>query len=432
MDTFAFIQHLAVALAIGLIIGIERGWKQREEAEGERAAGLRTLALAGLLGGVWGALARSFGAWGVLALGLAFAVFTAAIVLFRWREIEHAKSYGATTAVAAMLAFSLGAFAMVDMVAAAAAGVAAAMLLALKAALHGWLKRLTWEELRAGLVLLAMTVILLPMLPDREIDPLGALNPHEIWLMTITIAALSFAGYVAIRVAGAERGVVLSGLAGGLVSSTVVTLTMAKLGRHHPERQHLCAAASLLASTVMALRVLAIASVFNATLVRWLLPTLGAAVLAQVLFSGTLLRWKSNGNEAVAGPLELKNPFDLTVVLGFGALLAAIMVFAKVLTVWTGTTAVMALAAASGLAEVDAITLSMARLGRTDLAAQTAAYAILLALGVNSVAKAVLATIAGGRTIGALVAAGTALSIAAGLAGLWLAADWDPFALAGR
>jgi uncharacterized membrane protein (DUF4010 family) len=425
MDTFQFIQHLAVALAIGLMIGIERGWKQREEAEGERAAGLRTLALAGLLGGVWGALARSFGAWGVLALGLAFAVFTAAIVLFRWREIEHAKSYGATTAVAAMLAFSLGAFAMVDMVAAAAAGVATAMLLALKTALHGWLKRLTWEELRAGLVLLAMTVILLPILPDREIDPLGALNPHEIWLMTITIAALSFAGYVAIRVAGAERGVVLSGLAGGLVSSTVVTLTMAKLGRDHPERQRLCAAASLLASTVMALRVLAIASVFNAALIRWLLPTLGAAVLAQVVFAGALVRWTPNGNETVAGPLELKNPFDLTVVLGFGAILAAIMVLAKALTVWTGTTAVMALAAASGLADVDAITLSMARLGRTDLSAQTAALAILLALGVNSVSKAVLATMAGGRAIGALVTTGTALAIAAGLAGLWFAAGWD-------
>ncbi|MFZ1105196.1 MAG: MgtC/SapB family protein, partial [Hyphomicrobiaceae bacterium] len=431
MDTFQFIQHLAVALAIGLMIGIERGWKQREEAEGERAAGLRTLALAGLLGGVWGALARSFGAWGVLALGLAFAVFTAAIVLFRWREIEHAKSYGATTAVAAMLAFSLGAFAMVDMVAAAAAGVATAMLLALKTALHGWLKRLTWEELRAGLVLLAMTVILLPILPDREIGPLGALNPHEIWLMTITIAALSFAGYVAIRVAGPERGVVLSGLAGGLVSSTAVTLTMAKLGRDHPERQRLCASASLLASTVMALRVLAVASVFNTTLVRWLLPPLGAAVLAQAVFAGTLLRWRPTGNETIAGPLEVKNPFDLTVVLGFGAILAAIMVLAKALTIRTGTTAVMAFAAVSGLADVDAITLSMARLGRTDLSAQTAALAILLALGVNSASKAVLATMAGGRAIGALVTTGTALAIAAGLAGLWLAAGCD-FGAAGQ
>jgi len=214
LDTFEFIKHLAVALAIGLIIGIERGWKQREEQEGERAAGLRTHALAGLLGGVWGAIARTFGDWGVVALGLAFAVFTASIVLFRLREMQHAKSFGATTVVAAMLAFSLGAFAMVNIVAAAAAGVATAMLLALKAGLHAWLKRLTWEELRAGLVLLAMTVILLPILPDREMGPLRALNPHEIWLMTVTIAAMSFAGYVAIREAGAEHGVVLSGLAG--------------------------------------------------------------------------------------------------------------------------------------------------------------------------------------------------------------------------
>jgi uncharacterized membrane protein (DUF4010 family) len=425
MDTFEFIKHLAVALAIGLIIGIERGWKQREEQEGERAAGLRTHALAGLLGGVWGALARTFGDWGVVGLGLAFAVFTASIVLFRLREMQHAKSFGATTAVAAMVAFSLGAFAMVDMVAAAAAGVATAMLLALKAGLHAWLKRLTWEELRGGLVLLAMTVILLPILPDRDMGPFRALNPHEIWLMTITIAAMSFAGYVAIRVAGAERGVVLSGLAGGLVSSTVVTLTMAKLARDHPQRQHLCAAASLLSSTVMVLRVLAVASFFNLALVRWLLPPLAFAVLAQVLLAGILLRWSLTQEEALAEPLQLKNPFDLGVVLGFGAVLALVMMLAKALTLWTGTTAVMALAAASGIADVDAITLSMARLGRGDLAAETAALAILLAVGVNSVSKAVLAAMTGGRVFGVVLVASTAFAVAAGLAGLWMAQSWD-------
>jgi uncharacterized membrane protein (DUF4010 family) len=177
--------------------------------------------------------------------------------------------------------------------------------------------------------------------------------------------------------------------------------------------------------------VLVVASLFNAALVRWLLPPLGTAVLAQVVFAGTLLRWRPTGNETIAGPLELKNPFDLTVVLGFGAILAAIMVLAKALTAWTDTTAVMALAAVSGLADVDAITLSMARLGRTDLSAQTAALAILLAVGVNSASKAVLATMAGGRAIGALVTTGTALAIAAGLAGLWLATGWD-FGAAGQ
>jgi uncharacterized membrane protein (DUF4010 family) len=166
--------------------------------------------------------------------------------------------------------------------------------------------------------------------------------------------------------------------------------------------------------------VLAVASPFNVTLARCLLPTLGPAVLVQVLFAGMLLRWRPNGERTMADPLQLTNPLDLPVVLGFGALLAAIMVLAKTLTLWTGTTAVIALAAASSLADVDAITLSMARLGRGDLPAQTAALAILLAVGVNSMSKAILAMVAGGRAIGALVATGTALAIAAGLAGLWL------------
>jgi len=215
MDTFELIQRLAVALAIGLLIGIERGWQQRKEAEGERAVGLRTHALAGLLGGAWGAIARGTGDWGVVALGLAFMTFAGAIVVFRLRQVEHDKTYGATTVVAAMIAFALGAMAVLgDQTVAAAAGVATAILLALKAALHTWLQRLTWEELRAGLILLAMTVILLSVLPDREIAAWFPINPREVWLLTILIAGLSFAGYLAIRIAGPQLGVLLSGIAG--------------------------------------------------------------------------------------------------------------------------------------------------------------------------------------------------------------------------
>jgi uncharacterized membrane protein (DUF4010 family) len=118
----------------------------------------------------------------------------------------------------------------------------------------------------------------------------------------------------------------------------------------------------------------------------------------------------------------------LGIVLGFGVILTVVMVLAKALTLWTGTTTVMALAAASGIADVDAITLSMARLGRADLAVETAALAILLALVVNSVSKAVLAIITGGRIFGAVLVAGTTFAIVAGLGALWLAANWDPWA----
>jgi uncharacterized membrane protein (DUF4010 family) len=143
----------------------------------------------------------------VIAVALAFAAFTAAIAVFRYQEMVHDKTFGATTVVAAMLAFALGALAVVgNQKAAAAAGVATALLLALKAVSHEWIKRLTWEELRAGLILLAMTVILLPLLPDRDLVPWFPVNPHEIWLLTILIAALSSVGYVAMRRAGPSVG----------------------------------------------------------------------------------------------------------------------------------------------------------------------------------------------------------------------------------
>jgi uncharacterized membrane protein (DUF4010 family) len=369
VTTLELIERLTVALAIGLVIGIERGWRQREEAEGDRAAGLRTHALSGLLGGIWGALARGTGEAGAVALALAFIAFTAVIAAFRYREMQHDKTFGATTVVAGMLAFALGALAVMgDMTAAAAAGVAVAMLLALKGALHAWVKRLTWEELRAGLILAAMTVILLPLLPDRDLAYWLPVNPREVWLLTIMIAALSFAGYVAVRAAGPALGVLLSAVLGALVSSTAVTLNMARLAREYPQRRELFAAAIMLASAVMMARVLVVVGIVNVELLPILAVPLLLAVVAQVGVAA-YLGWRAR-NEATDHPqLDLKNPFDLGVVLQFGALLAVIMLLAKWLSAWAGANGVYALAFVSGLVDVDAISLSMARLAPGGLAA---------------------------------------------------------------
>jgi uncharacterized membrane protein (DUF4010 family) len=418
VDTFELVGRLAVALAIGLVIGIERGWKQRGEAEGERAAGLRTLALSGLLGGIWGALALNAGQAGVIALALAFTAFTAAIALFRYREMVHDKIFGATTVVAAMLAFALGALAVVgDKTAAAAAGVAAALLLALKAALHEWLKRLTWEELRAGLILAAMTVILLPLVPDRELSPSFPVNPHEIWLLTILIAALSFVGYMAIRLAGPSIGVLLSGLAGGLVSSTAVTLNMARLARADGERGNIFAAGVLAAGAVMMLRVLVIVGVINVALLPSLALPLLLAAFALAGIAGYLANW---GHEdcPVGKPISLQNPFELRVVLEFGALLAVIMAAAKLLSAWAGSEGAITLAAVSGLIDVDAITISLARLAPQGLAPMSAVWAILVAVVANSLSKIVLAMAVGGWSFGRIVARGVAASLAVAALGL--------------
>lgn len=421
MDAFQLSQRLAVALAIGLIIGIERGWKQREEPEGERAAGLRTLALSGLLGGIWGALAHGAGAGGVIGLGLAFAAYSIVIAVFRYREMVREGSLGATTIVAAMLAFTLGAFAvLVDPGVAAAAGVATAILLAMKSWMHAALKKLSWEELRSGLILLAMTVIMLPLLPDRAISPWVQVNPREVWLMTIFIAALSFAGYIAIRIAGSELGILLSGIAGGLVSSTATTINMANLAGQHPSHRETCAAAVMLAGATMMARVMVIVAVANAALLPAVLPALVLGAAAQAGF-GAWYAWRADtGNEAAA-PLSLSNPFDLKSVLQFGALLAVIMALANGAAAWAGSAGAYVLAAASGILDVDAISLSMARLAPDRLTAMSAVIAILIAVAVNSAAKVVLATSAGGWAFGRLLLPALGASLLAGGLGLWLA-----------
>ncbi len=174
---------------------------------------------------------------GGVALGFMAFAFAAGFTVFEWRESVKDNTLSATDLVAALVTFSLGIFAVLGnkAAAAAAAGVTVTGLLALRHPLHTFLRTLTWPELRSALLLLAMTFVLLPILPDRTIDPWDSLNPHKLWLITVAIAALSFVGYVAVRLAGARRGLLLAGAAGGLVSSTAVTLTYARLAKSEPE-----------------------------------------------------------------------------------------------------------------------------------------------------------------------------------------------------
>ena len=335
----------------------------------------------------------------------------------------HDNTFGATTVVAAMLAFALGALAVAgDRTAAAVAGVATALPLALKRASHEWLKQLTWEELRAGLILLAMTVILLPLLPDRELSPLFPVNPHEIWLLTILIAALSFAGYVAIRLAGPSIGVLLSGLAGGLFSSTAVTLNMGRLARGDGERRNVFAAGVLIASAVMMVRVLVIVGAINIELLPSLAAPLLLAALTGAGIAGYLANW---GREdcPVGTPVTVQNPFELRFVLEFGALLAIIMAAARLLSGWAGSYGAIVLVAVSGLVDVDAISISLARLAPQGLAAESAVAAILVAVVANTLIKLVLATTAGGFKFARAVAPGILGSLAVGALGL-LPALW--------
>lgn len=419
------IERLAVALAIGLLIGLERGWQARKEGEGERTAGVRTFALSSVLGGLWATLSQQHGGAGVVALAAAFVAFSGAIVLFRYRETGHDGTFGATTVVAAMLAFTLGAAAVLgSMQVAGAAGVAVAGLLVLKKALHDWLSRISWIELRSTLLLLAMTFILLPILPHREVDPWGLINPFELWLMTIMIAAISFVGYVAIKVAGEQAGTILTGLAGGLVSSTAVTLTLARLAREQPAMRAAALSGALIASMTMMLRVLVVVGLVQAPLLARIGPAVAVAAVVLMVAALPFLLRRAHGGPKDGGPkdggskdgeLALTNPFDIRTVLQFALLLAILTILARGTAALGSAPGVLALAAVSGIADVDAIVLSVSRLSTGALGGEVAARAILVAVAVNSVAKAVLGWVAGGRRFGGVMMLAALAAIAAGL-----------------
>ncbi|MFL5236156.1 MAG: MgtC/SapB family protein [Rhizomicrobium sp.] len=176
------IQRIGIALAIGFLIGVERGWRERDEADGSRAAGIRTFALIGLLGGIAGALYPMIGG---AAFGLIALAFAAGFLVFQWRESVEKNNVSATEMIAGLLTFLLGAYAVLGQpIVAGAAGVAATFVLATREGLHGFVRHLSWAELRSAILLLAMSVIILPVLPDRFVDPWGLFNPHKLWLMT--------------------------------------------------------------------------------------------------------------------------------------------------------------------------------------------------------------------------------------------------------
>ena len=187
-----------------------------------------------------------------IVLGLGLAAFSAGLAVFCLEENRAQKDFSATTWVAALLTFALGAYALVgDMRAATALAVAASLILALREPLHGWVEKLTWPELRSALVLLAMTFIALPIVPDTPIGPFGGVNPREVWLIAIVLAGASFVGYVAVKYFGASHGVLLAGAAGGLASSTAVTIANAQRAASHEGSPRILAAGVAMASAVM-------------------------------------------------------------------------------------------------------------------------------------------------------------------------------------
>jgi uncharacterized membrane protein (DUF4010 family) len=423
MDIDQLLSRLAVALGIGLLVGLERGWKTRGMTPGRRAAGVRTFALCGLLGGMVAALAQASGTLVSegLVLGFGFAVYAAVIAVFERDADRAAGSYSATTTVAALLTFVLGAYAVLgDLRVAAAAAVATTGILAAREDIHTWVARITWPELRSALVLLAMTFIVLPVIPDMQIGPSGGFNPREVWLIAIVLAGVAFIGYGAVRLFGAERGVLLGAIAGGLVSSTAVTLTSARRAAAGEGLPRLLAAGVATASAISFLRVIGIVAVLKPVLLVWIVSALAAATLVAVAYAVATVHWLTSGEgDRKLAPAEFKNPFSLLPVVGFAVFLGIVIVAGHAVGEAFGKSGALLGAAGLGLADVDAVTVAMGRRGPGPRIPRGASEAILAAVASNMLSKLVIAMAIGRGRFAAEMTAMTVGCWLAGLLGLW-------------
>lgn len=388
--------RLAVALGIGLIVGLERGWKTRDQHGGQRLAGLRTFAITALAGGVLAAasLPDRF-----VILGAGTFVVGALIVAGYFISTPQQRDFGLTTELAMLTTFGLGAVAVLGAPAeATAAAVVMTLLLGFKTEFHSAIDKLDRQELLATLQLAAMAVVLLPLLPNRDLGPWNSVNPRVVGVLVLLVAGLSYVGYFAVRMLGARLGLTLTALLGGLSSSTAVTVAYARRARTEPAHRAVLGAGIALAAATMVPRLVIEIAAVNRSLLAPLLPTFAALML--VPLAAALYFVVRRRDTAPSSDLKLSNPLQLRAALGFGTLLIVLFIATEGLRRALGDTGTYSVAALAALLDVDAVTLAMAQdAARGSLDSATAQRAIALAVLVNTAVKAVLAAALGGLAL---------------------------------
>lgn len=403
------------SLAIGLLIGLER------ERHKESKAGVRTFALIAMLGTLCAMLGEQTGSPWLVVAGLLAS--TGGILAAYQIAPTSTPDAGTTTVVTAALTFCLGAalwHGNREIVIAVA--IVATALLHYKSQLEGFSVKLTSTDVESVLQFAVLSLVILPVVPNQGFGPYGALNPYDLWLMVVLIAAVSLSGYVAWRLLGGKGPVLLLGALGGLVSSTATTLVYSRGARGKPELEGTAATVILLANLVKLLRILVLAIAVMPSILPTLLPVLAAGVAMTVPFAWIVWRKRGEG-EALENP-ELTNPTDLPVALGFGVAYAAVLLAAAWLNDIAGVMGVYAVAMVSGLTDVDAISLSSFRLfGDGSITASGAVMTIVVATVTNAVTKAGIVFAVGGASLGRRCVLGfAAMSVALIVTALLLSA----------
>ena len=375
--------EFGAALGLGMLIGLER---ERTPGGKQTFAGVRTFSLVSLFGAVSVYAGEQSGLpWivGLVFLAVVALVITAYYVTAKEREL------GATTEVSVLITFFVGCMcAWGEVGVSGAIAVVVMLLLALKGWLHNLAKRIETSDVEATLKFAIITLIILPLLPDTNYGPPGleVINPYKTWLMVVLIAGLNFVGYILVKVVGREHGLGITGLLGGLVSSTAVTLSFSQRSRVEPNLTPVLALAILLAWTVMFFRVVVEVGVVNLSLAKNL--TLGMLLMGSVSLVICMLLWR-RGRSKETGEVDTgHNPFELGDAIKFGGLFAVVIFIASAAQVYFGDTGLYVAGALAGLTDVDAIALSMANLAQQDPAMSgAAARTIVIAVISNTMVK---------------------------------------------
>jgi len=412
MEAIEAFKSLGIALLLGLLVGM-----QRERAE-PRLAGIRTFALITLLGALSALAAASLGGWivGAALVGVAAASVVGNLYTLKKTHDEP----GITSEVAILAMFAVGAYVVVGpREVAVAAGAAVAILLHAKAFLHGMVGKLGDRDVRAIMQFVLLTCIILPVVPNTTIGPYSVLNPHQVWLMVVLVVGISLAGYIAYKFLGSRNGIIVAGLLGGVISSTATTASWSRRTAQSPSSAGGAALVIVIASSVVYIRLMAetwaVAPSFAPKAMGPLLVLLGVSLVLAALM------WAMGCRDGDNMP-EAQNPTELKSALVFAGIYAVVLVAAAAAKDSLGDRGLYAVAAVSGLTDMDAITISSSRLAGSGAAEASAAWrAIVLASMSNLAFKGAIALGIGGRHLGRWVAPifGLELLTGAGLLLFW-------------
>lgn len=405
------LRTLAASLAVGILIGIERGWRQRDASDGSRVSGLRTFGLLGLIGGVAGHLPELLGA----VIGLAV---LASLVLGYRGELARQGSLSVTTTLVGIITFALGYVAAEGLVSEALALAAVTtLILTLRGQAHAMLKGMSKQEVESIARFALVALVILPLLPDANLGPWDAWNPRKIWMVVVVVLGLSFAGYVATRRLGAEKGIMITALCGSLVSSTAVTAAYARRLRQKDGPEGPLIAGIALASLVMFVRV----QILSVALVPYTSRSLALAMVPAFIVGGltTLLALRARGSEAHAGEVKLGNPLDFGPALLLAGLVAVMAIPARWALDRFGDQGIIVVLGLTGMWDVDAAVLTLAGMPRNMLDGETAGMVLAVPVLANTAFKGVLALgIAGPRRQGWKAAGPLFASVLASGAGI--------------